>query len=84
MLATAATLHTTFGELRVVSAEGLIGFKSTKADIAHLATEAGISPMALDARDPFEVLDDLMTVVEALCPVWPSRAIGAKFEVVKL
>ncbi len=27
LLATAATLHTTFGELRVVSAEGLIGFK---------------------------------------------------------
>ena len=26
-------------------------------------------------RDPFEALDDLMTVIEALCPVWPSRAI---------
>lgn len=26
------------------------------------------------ARDPFEALDDLMAVVEALCPTWPQRA----------
>jgi hypothetical protein len=26
-------------------------------------------------RDPFEALDDLMTVIEALCPVWPHREI---------
>ena len=26
-----------------------------------------------DHRDPFEALDDLMTVVEALCPRWPER-----------
>ena len=54
------------------------------ADTAHLATEAGIPPVALDAKDPLEVFDDLMTVVEALCPVWPPREIGAKFEIVKL
>ena len=24
-------------------------------------------------RDPYETLDDLMTVVEALCPEWPRR-----------
>jgi hypothetical protein len=29
---------------------------------------------AATSRDPFEALDDLMTVIEALCPVWPSRA----------
>jgi hypothetical protein len=23
--------------------------------------------------DPFRALDDLMVVVEALCPVWPDR-----------
>ncbi len=28
-------------------------------------------------RDPFEALDDLMTVVEALCPVWPQREVFA-------
>ncbi len=109
LLATAVMLNTAFGELRIVSAEGLIGFKvqafvndprrtqdlediralncyvpSTKTDTAQLAAEAGMSPVPLDARDPFEVLDDLMTVVEALCPVWPPREIGAKFEIVKL
>ena len=35
--------------------------------------EGGIvSPLSTE-RDPFEVLDDLMVVVEALCPVWPHR-----------
>jgi len=24
-------------------------------------------------RDPYEMLDDLMTVIEALCPTWPRR-----------
>lgn len=27
------------------------------------------------ARDPYEALDDLMVVVEALCPRWPMRGI---------
>jgi hypothetical protein len=27
------------------------------------------------SRDPFEALDDLMAVVEALCPKWPPREI---------
>jgi hypothetical protein len=25
--------------------------------------------------DPYEALDDLMTVVESLCPVWPDKDI---------
>jgi hypothetical protein len=28
-----------------------------------------------NTRDPFEALDDLMTVIDALCPVWPEREI---------
>jgi hypothetical protein len=28
---------------------------------------------ALPARDPFQSLDELVLVVEALCPVWPDR-----------
>jgi hypothetical protein len=24
-------------------------------------------------REPYEALDDLMNVIEALCPTWPSR-----------
>jgi hypothetical protein len=45
-------------------------------------TEAFIEPNKLDGtapsehqRDPFAALDDLMTVVEALCPKWPDRDI---------
>lgn len=57
---------------------------TAKADSAHLAVEAGISSAPLDARDPFEAFDDLMKVVEALCPMWPPRETSAKFEIVKL
>ncbi|MET0658887.1 MAG: hypothetical protein ABW110_12095 [Steroidobacteraceae bacterium] len=34
---------------------------------------AGVTPVVADHRDPYEVLDDLMTVVEALCNDWPQR-----------
>ncbi|MBX5462116.1 MAG: hypothetical protein IRZ28_13640 [Steroidobacteraceae bacterium] len=39
-----------------------------------LAADGGLpaSPPARE-RDPYEVLDDLMVVVEALCPRWPPR-----------
>jgi hypothetical protein len=40
------------------------------------AADGGIAHVpAATSRDPFEALDDLMTVIEALCPVWPNRAI---------
>lgn len=26
-----------------------------------------------DSRDPFEALDDLLSVIDQLCPVWPPR-----------
>ncbi len=58
LLAAAPELQTPFGSLRVVSAEGLIAFKLQGW---------------VNNRDPFEALDDLMQVVEALCPRWPER-----------
>jgi hypothetical protein len=39
------------------------------------AADAGTSALPHSDRDPFEALDDLMTVVEALCPRWPQRAV---------
>jgi len=40
------------------------------------AADGGIAHVpAATGRDPFEALDDLMTVIEALCPVWPDREI---------
>jgi hypothetical protein len=38
-----------------------------------LASEGGISESPADSRGPFEVLDDLMLVIEALCPTYPER-----------
>jgi hypothetical protein len=38
-----------------------------------LASAGGISEPPADSRGPFEVLDDLMQVVEALCPTYPER-----------
>jgi hypothetical protein len=46
---------------------------SSENDLHPLSSTAGVSAPLADARDPFEVLDDLMQVVEALCPTWPAR-----------
>ena len=35
--------------------------------------EGGVSYSPSKDRDPFEALDDLMCVVEALTPTWPPR-----------
>jgi hypothetical protein len=37
-----------------------------------LAGAGGIVVTAAE-REPYEALDDLMNVIEALCPTWPSR-----------
>jgi hypothetical protein len=33
-----------------------------------------VTEASCDGREPFAALDDLMVVVEALCPQWPARA----------
>lgn len=38
-----------------------------------LAADGGVTDPIADDRNPFEALDDLMQVVEALCPEWPER-----------
>lgn len=43
------------------------------AERAPLAADGGLQSSATPVEDPFEVLDDLMVVVEGLCPAWPSR-----------
>ena len=80
LLSNATAIQTPFGELRVVSTEGLIGLKLQglpTTDNGHpFAADGGITHVpAVTSRDPFEALDDLMTVIEALCPVWPNREI---------
>ena len=38
-----------------------------------LAGDGGVTTAPISERDPYEVLDDLMVVVEALCPRWSPR-----------
>ena len=38
-----------------------------------IAAAGGIDLPPRPDEDPYEALDDLMAVVEILCPVWPSR-----------
>lgn len=63
LLAEARETHSALGPLRVVSAEGL----------SHLSGQVVRRHPSQAAGDPYEALDDLMVVVEALCPVWPIR-----------
>ena len=44
--------------------------KSTEAPIAAYD---GLEPPVQFDPDPYRALDDLMVVVEALCPVWRTR-----------
>jgi hypothetical protein len=37
------------------------------------AAEGGIPSAAAQPEDGFRELDDLMAVIEALCPLWPAR-----------
>ena len=46
---------------------------STKASEAPLAADGGLAAAVGGTRNPYEALDDLMVVVEALCPTWPQR-----------
>jgi hypothetical protein len=40
---------------------------------ALFVADGGVQVDTINSRDPYVVLDDLMVVVEALCPVWPAR-----------
>ena len=42
-------------------------------NVQPLASAGGIGEPPTDARSPFEVLDDMMQVIEALCPTYPER-----------
>jgi hypothetical protein len=46
---------------------------SGKSPSPPFAAEGGIRAEPIAAQDPYETLDDLMSVVESLCPVWPVR-----------
>ncbi len=58
----------------------------SSSDVAlhPLASTGAVNMPQTDARNPFEVLDDLMQVVEALCPAWPHRELFPDTAVFKL
>jgi hypothetical protein len=74
LLSNATSIQTAFGELRVVSTEGLIGLK-LQGFVNNPRRTQDLEDIKATSRDPLEALDDLMTVIEALCPVWPNREI---------
>lgn len=39
------------------------------------ASDGGLGALMPRDEDAFAALDDLMAAVEALCPVWPPRAV---------
>jgi hypothetical protein len=46
---------------------------SSDAVLHPLSSDGGLSMPQTHTQDPFEALDDLMQVIEALCPTWPRR-----------
>lgn len=51
---------------------------SAKSTEPPLAAEGGLAAPEQHAADPYAALDDLMAVVEALCPVRPERPLRVK------
>ena len=73
-LDTADEVVTPFGTLRVVQLAGLESLSSRV-----------VAPRApVPTGNPYQRLDDLMAVVEALCPVWPQREIGGPMNDLRL
>jgi len=53
-------------------------------DEVLLVAHGGVTAPKAEIRDPFAELDDLMTVIEALCPEWPARPFPTGKEIYKL
>lgn len=48
---------------------------SAKPTDQPFANGTGITRPFASEEDPYRTLDDLMAVVEALCPTWPERGV---------
>lgn len=49
--------------------------QSDRPDPFPIAADGGFEGPVPDTRDPYEILDDMMAVVEQLCPEFPEREI---------
>jgi hypothetical protein len=50
--------------------------KSASDSSVPLAGDGGVVILPYTEREPYEALDDLMSVVEAFSPEWPARGIS--------
>ena len=51
----------------------------------HILSAGGGAPRTpVPVSDPYRALDDLMAVVEALCPVWPPREVDGPMNDMRL
>lgn len=57
---------------------------ATRFPATVLVADGGAPPALVAVRDPFEALDDLMVVVEALCPIWPPREAATRMADLRL
>lgn len=46
---------------------------SEKSNEVFFAADGGLDAPMPPPADPFQALDELMAVIEELCPVWPAR-----------
>ncbi len=58
--------------------------RSSDVALHPLSSTGGTNSPSTDSRDPFVALDDLMQVVEALCPTWPNRELFSDTATFKL
>jgi hypothetical protein len=55
------------------SSPRLVDLLRDRSEPQWLVSDGGVTVNVRDPREPFAALDDLMVVVEALCPAWPPR-----------
>lgn len=46
---------------------------TSESDPYPFAAGGGLDTPPMDSEDPYERLDDLMSIIEALCPTWSHR-----------
>ncbi len=56
----------------------------SSSDAHLLSSDGGLDARPAEATDPLQALDDLMQVVEVLCPTYPERETFSDCAVFKL
>lgn len=54
--------------------KGSVEMENQTGVLYPFVADGGVQVATISSTDPYVILDDLMAVVEILCPVWPMRA----------